>query len=390
MNVMCPLQPLVLRCILLLLLTYISLPTTCLAILGLDEAPHLVFSDDFEPPTNQNPPPNWAMWGAEEFKVPTNYTRDITEPHGGLACFRIHHPAKTHGYVVSSPNRAIRPGPGRVYTVSFWARAEQPGKALFQWTAYQTINPFVDSPSPGSLTYEVDLKWRSFTSSIREGLDFFADESRYLLLTFHATTDASREQTLWVDDVRVTELPDPAPVALLNTATIPHETLEHRLRPGDRLEFTINSTNRLRLATVEAGGVSFHRVCGWTGQPFDRKGDYTLHPELETAIRELRLPMTRFYGVGDEPFGVESAIDKVAEVCRRIGVAQDRCVLEFEEQGASNSLPGNVGPGCQARAAARLPLPPLGDCQRALLSALGSWRSLPHTRCLHQSLQSRQ
>ena len=49
--------------------------------------------------------------------------------------------------------------------------------------------------------------------------------------------------------------------------------------------------------------------------------------------------MTRFYAVGDEPFGVESSIDKVAEVCKRVGIGQDRCVLEFEEQGASRSLP---------------------------------------------------
>ena len=52
--------------------------------------------------------------------------------------------------------------------------------------------------------------------------------------------------------------------------------------------------------------------------------------------------MTRFYALGDEPFGLESAIDKVAEVCRRVGVAQDRCVLEFEEQGASTKLPADI------------------------------------------------
>lgn len=305
---------------------------------SLAAAANVAFSDDFESLSAQSPPANWAMWGAQEFKAPTNFTRDTTESHGGQACFRIHHPAKTHGYVVSSPSRAIQPKPGMVYTVSFWARTAKPGKALFQWTAYQTINPFVDSPSPGSLACEADATWQPFTCSIREGLDFFAAQGRYLLLTFHATTEESQEQTLWIDDVRVTEMPDPAPPALLNLATIPLESLEHRLRPGSRLEFTINATNRLRRATTEVGGVSFHRVCGWTGQPYDRNGDYTLEPALETAIRELQLPMTRFYAVGDEPFGVESAIDKVAEVCRRVGVAQDRCVLEFEEQGASRRL----------------------------------------------------
>ena len=34
--------------------------------------------------------------------------------------------------------------------------------------------------------------------------------------------------------------------------------------------------------------MSFHRICGWTGQPYDRQGKYTLAPQLEEAIRELR------------------------------------------------------------------------------------------------------
>jgi len=317
----------------------ILLLSASLAWVSWGEEADSIFFDDFETPSPQSPPSNWAMWGAQEFKVPANYARDTTQPHGGQACFRIHHPANTRGYVVSSPTRAIQPKPGMIYTVSFWARADKPGKALFQWTAYRTINPFVDAPSPGSLPCRVERTWQPFSCSIHEGLDFFADQSRFLLLTFLATAEPTEEQTLWIDDVRVSEQPDPDPVVLLNPETIPQEAIEHRLRPGERLEFTVSATNRLRRATAEAGGVSFHRVCGWTGQPYDRNGDYTLRPELEGAIRELRLPMTRFYAVGDEPFGVESSIDKIAEVCRRVGIDQDRCVLEFEEQGASRTLP---------------------------------------------------
>jgi hypothetical protein len=299
----------------------------------------VVFADDFEIPSAQRPPAGWAMWGAQQDKVAANYTRDTAQPHGGQACFRIHHPARTHAYIVSAPDRAIRPQRGMIYTVSFWARAEKAGKALFHWTAYRSINPYVDAASPGSLPCDVDREWRPYTCSVREGLDFFASESHFLLLTFHATRAAAEEQTLWIDDVRVCEQADPNPVALVNAATIPHAAIEHRLRPGDRLEFTVSATDRLRRATTDVGGVSFHRVCGWTGQPYNRKGVYTLRPEVEEAIRELRLPMTRFYGVGDEPFGVEAALDKVAEVCRRVGVPQDRCVLEFEEQGAARKLP---------------------------------------------------
>jgi hypothetical protein len=34
---------------------------------------NVVFSDDFETPSPKNPPANWAMWGAEEFKIPANF-----------------------------------------------------------------------------------------------------------------------------------------------------------------------------------------------------------------------------------------------------------------------------------------------------------------------------
>ncbi len=299
---------------------------------------NVVFHDDFEALSAATPPAGWAMWGGQEFKVPANYTRDSLQPHGGKACFRIHHPGNTRGYIVSSPERAVQPAKGMIYTVSFWARAEKPGKALFQWIAYQTINPFQDAPSPGSLSCTVNGQWKEFTCRVREGLDFFADQSRFLLLAFIATPEPAMDQTLWIDDVHVSEEPDPSPVALQNLATIPHEPLEHRLRPGDRLEFTVDARNRVRRLNSEVGGLSFHRVCGWTGQPYDRKGNYTLDPQLEAAIQELRLPMTRFYGIGDEPFSIESSIDKVAEVCRRVGVAQQCCVLEFEEQGASRKL----------------------------------------------------
>ncbi len=302
----------------------------------------VVFLDDFESPSTQTPPPGWAMWGAQEFKVPANYSRDTNQPHGGTASFRIHHPANTRGYIVSSPERALRPARGMIYDVSFWARANKPGKALFQWTAYQSLRPFVDAPSPESLACAVDNQWRQFNCSVREGLDFFADQTRFLLLTFTATTEPSQEQTLWVDDVRVSERADPHPVALVNAATLPHDPLEHRLRPGDQLDFVLDAAQRVRRATTEAGGVSFHRVCGWTGQPYDRQGNYTLDPELEQAIRDLRLPMTRFYGVGDEPFSLEASLDKVAEMCRRVGVDQEHCVLEFEDQSADRKLPAET------------------------------------------------
>jgi alpha-L-arabinofuranosidase len=299
----------------------------------------VIFQDDFETPSPQSPPPGWAMWGAPQFKVPAHYTLDSAQPHQGRQCFRIDHPGNTGGYVVSGPERAIHPQPATIYTVSFWARSNKPGRAMFQWTAYRTINPFTDAPSPGSFPFHAGPEWKEFVFSVREGLDFFAEQGRFLLLTFMASADQKEARTLWIDDARVSEEPDPNPAVLINEATLPHEPIPHRLRPGDQLEFTVDPLRRLGRVASEVGGVSFHRVCGWTGQPYNKRGDYTLGPELEKAIREMQLPMTRFYAVGDEPFGLESAIDKVAEICRQVGVTQDHCVLEFEEQGASTQLP---------------------------------------------------
>ena len=207
-----------------------------------------------------------------------------------------------------------------MYTVTFWARTDRPGKSAFEWAAYQQINPFTGWTQPGIGNFESGKEWKEYSFTIREGLDFLAEQSAYLMLTFKAATQSKEERTLWIDDVRVVEQPDPNPVTLIHESTLPHEAINHRLQPGDRLEFTVDTTQRLRRATKDVGGVSFHRVCGWTGQPYNKSGDYTLAPELETAIREMHLPMTRFYAVGDEPFGVESGLDKVVEMCRRVGI----------------------------------------------------------------------
>ena len=64
---------------------------------------NLIYNGDFELPSLENPPSGWAMWGADKYKIPDNYTRDTVNPHSGKACFRIHHPSGTAGYIVSAP-----------------------------------------------------------------------------------------------------------------------------------------------------------------------------------------------------------------------------------------------------------------------------------------------
>ena len=122
---------------------------------------------------------------------------------------------------------------------------------------------------------------------------------------------------------------------MVDESKVTSPALEHRLRPGGSLDFTVDANSPTGRATLAAGGISFHRLAGYTGQPYNRKGEYTLVPELESAIRDLHLPMTRIYGVGDEPFGMEGGIDRAAEFCRRTGIPEETTVLELEKQNAS-------------------------------------------------------
>jgi hypothetical protein len=301
---------------------------------------------DLEMPASAGAPPGWAMWGPETSKDPRNYTRHTGSPHGGTACLRIHHPAGSAGYLVTDPAHAIRPQAGMRYTVTFWARAERPGTASFGFTAYTAIAPFVDAPAPAMYELKVGADWQPHSFSIRDGREFFVDQCRYLLLSFDAVRDRAQEGTLYVDDVAVRMEPSGDPRPLLNLNTIAHDPLRHRLTAGPSLDITVDAARHERRSTRMAGGVSFHCVAGYTGQPYDRAGKYTLDPRLESAIRDLRLPMTRFYSVGFEPFGMEGAIDRIAELCRRFGVAQETVVLELDELLGNKAL----SPGMWAHA----------------------------------------
>ena len=303
---------------------------------------NLIYNGDFELPSSESPPPGWTMWGAGKYKIPENYTLDSANPHGGKACFRVHHPSETAGYIVSSPEHAINPRRGMAYTISFWARTDKPGTSTFHFEAYSSISPYVDAPSPGRFLIDADLDWKRYEFEVHEGWDFFAHRSRFLMLSFRTTANNQEEKTLWIDDVVVTESESPREGRMTDDTALDYEPLQHRLKPGEQLNLTLDANKRLRRATRDASGVSFHRVAGWTRAPYNREGEYNLSPELERAVREMRLPMTRFYGVGDELFGLEGSIDRAAEICRRAGIPQDHTVLELETQGATSKIPPEV------------------------------------------------
>jgi hypothetical protein len=316
----------------------------CLGISGLlaAEPQNLVFNGDLEATSADSPPPGWVMWGANQYKTAANFTRHADQPHAGAACLRIHHPANTAGYLVSDPAHAITTHKGMRYVVSFWARAAKPGSAVFGLEAYQDLKTFTDAPGPGFFAVNVSTEWKPFTFEVHEGWDFFASKARFLIVVLKATPDQKEEQTLLVDDVVAQEWPASREGRMLEDGELTIAPLEHRLTRGEQLRFSVDAGKKWRRAVREAGGISFHRVAGWAGVPYDKQGNYVLQPELEAAVRDLRLPMTRFYAVGAEAFPLEASIDKAAELCQRVKVPAEKVVLEFETQGATSTLPPDV------------------------------------------------
>jgi hypothetical protein len=309
----------------------------------------LITNGGFEEPGSAAPPLGWAMWGADKYKIPEHFVRDTSVAHSGQASLRIYHPKDTAGYIVTDPRFALRPKPGTAMEIRFFARSDRPCQARFGVIGYQSIAPFVDAESPLNTTVSVGVQWREFSFQITEGLDFFADSARYLLLAFHASADPALECTLWIDDVTVKEFAVPDEYRIINPKTIKVPPLNHGLTPGEQLELIIDPSRSGGRPCREACGVSFHRLAGFTSQPYNGEGKYQLVPELEQAIRELLLPVSRVYGVGHEPpqenlppWPIETALDRLAELCRKTGIPMEWMVVELEEQSANRKLPGEI------------------------------------------------
>jgi len=310
---------------------------------------NLIVNGDLEVAEVSKPPSGWVMWGAQQFKKPENYQRDLKVFHSGQASLRIFHPKDTAGYIVTDPQLAIRPEPGMAYQIRFFARADKPCQGRFMVLAYHSIRPFVDAETPLSTAISLDTEWREYRFEIRESIDFFADSARYIMLGFQASGDPRTECTMWLDNVVVTAYQMESAARLVNPASLKISPVPHRLKPGVQLEVEADVSNCAQRALKAACGISFHRLVGFTGYPFDAGGQYLLPAELEEAIRQLRLPMSRVYGVGHEPpradqpaWPIETAIDRLAQLCDRIGLSRDMMVVELEEQSANRKLDAEI------------------------------------------------
>jgi hypothetical protein len=175
-----------------------------------------------------------------------------------------------------------------------------------------------------------------------------AQRSRAYWMVLAATLGHGQDPlvpTMWVDGKPVAPGQEREALGLLDPESLALEPLPARAQAGAAIELSVDVGSVLRPTPRQAAGLAVHRILGYgTGRwsmPFHRDPPHAwmLSDGMERRLRELRLPMTRFYGVGDEPIVVEQAIDRIAEFTRRAGIPQDWTVLELERQGAQVALP---------------------------------------------------
>lgn len=301
-------------------------------------ADNLVYNGNFE--TGEDVlPAGWILWGEERFKDRANYTRDTADPFEGKASLRIHHPAGTNGSIVTSPSdHPIKSAANTSCVITFHARADAPGEGEFSIRSMKSTDPWTDAPAVGIFKLKLTNQWQPYRFTIRDGLDFKADDSRIFYLMFLAAANQADARTMWVDDIRMSAEPNPGDLSgIKHMETIDYAQVNHVLTPGEKLNVTIDVAKSVRLASNMAAGISFHKVRGHPAFPYDQYGKYVAMPEHEKAIASLKLPWTRFYDVTDPRATVECSLDQIAAMCWKFGIPEERVVLELDEEHAKRA-----------------------------------------------------
>ncbi len=320
----------------------------------------MILSDGFEQFAEQQimtaPPSGWSVWGENVAKDRPKFIIDTTEAHSGKASFRIRHLPQSTSFAVLDPARAIRPQKKRAYTTVFWAKSNKETEMFFGINVYNAFQPkFERSLSPGYRPIHLSQKWKRFSFTFHEGLHFFVEgRSPHMLLTFLPKVEKVEigEKIIWLDDVSVIESKNPESRRSADNFADTSVGLKHSLVAGNETSFVVDVTRRIRPCYREVAGISFWRLYHPVQGPFNVEGRYFLDPMIEQSIRELRLPMTRLFGVADEapalgkrsgrPWTVEDSIDRVAVLCEKTGIPNEWVFIELENPDAHTSLPPEV------------------------------------------------
>ena len=302
---------------------------------------NLVFNGDFES-SELSPvkiPAPWLMWGAGE-KQPENFTYDKKNPYAGKQSFRIYHPADQDTYIIYQRERAFKIEKNIVYRVSFWARTDLPGVSYFRLQKLKNIDPVENSAAKAKANiFTCDHDWKKIEFFLKEGLDFTTTSEQYIAPSFIATYEKI-EKTLWIDDLIISReglLKDEDAVQKFDSEK-PYLT-QHMLEKGDTLNFTVDTLKTPGPANNKIAGVSFHLLTSGPSRiPYGENGAYNLPAELEKAIADLHLPMTRIYALNaakyEQPlqYDLTGGIDRFNELLEKCGIPRESAILEFEIQ----------------------------------------------------------
>lgn len=291
---------------------------------------------------------SWTPWGFDVPRAAERISCDTTNPHGGQACLKFARAGNDKnwaGVIVTSPfKNHLAPKQGARYTLRFFARTDRPSPMQVLALSYRQLKPMEAGPQVATADFDLTTEWREYSLSFTAGLDFLIGDARHIYFAFFPAVGPESlklDKTLWLDDVSLTaDAAGPELAGLVDPASLDITPVPLRMKPGPALELTVKTKKKLRPVTTTVGGSSISGLARWGG-PFSAQGDYTLASGAEAAVREMRLPLTRLYGLVDgEPFPmVETALDKAAWLLEKLEIPSDTSMIELEDVFANSKLP---------------------------------------------------
>jgi len=289
----------------------------------------------------------WRMIGVEALMDARHFTRDTVNPHGGQACLRIVRPAGPQAWsdvlTTALGNSLRHPQSGMRYTWSFWARTDRPGPSMVRIQSFSDVATQTPGPTVAIHEFTLDQTWSRHQVSIVGDWDFRVAKAACVYPAFLPATSKELDQakTLWIDDVVLTQEPAEAHLRVgIDPASLTIPATPLRLQPGSAIDIRVDSSRAIGPTGQLVGGLSISGLSRWGG-PLSRSGVYEQPPSLEEAVRALRLPMTRFYGLVDgdlESNSLENALDQAVLLMDRFGIPRQTSIIEPEPVHANTRL----------------------------------------------------
>lgn len=124
------------------------------------------------------------------------------------------------------------------------------------------------------------------------------------------------------------------------------KVLQHKLTlSGNITNLKINANQVISKACRDNLGAAHFRT-SWADDSrsfYNTANDvYLFDQECETALKNLKLPLTRIYNLDAEASGLHKTLDHVANICNRLGTSQGKIILCIEPYVAKQITPVSV------------------------------------------------